>query len=244
MASRSPPRAALVIVNKAICPLPILTRGYGATAARLTPDQKVGSSNLSALKQFSTRASGLVFTTLPGGVTASPWHTGSASDSRARVGSSNPLAPNILAVGKQQFGPAQNIPGDADPAHSHAGCCQAQSGDCRCTVATGFSARSNHHLSDLFIAKFGKGVWRNGSASDSRSEGWGFESLWPQSMHRKLQQVALSGHSVVAKGCLPWWLPSPSPSCGASARALPHLRGNRAVCSSWSAGAMAQRQRV
>ena len=25
------------------------TRGYGATAARLTPDQKVGSSNLSAL---------------------------------------------------------------------------------------------------------------------------------------------------------------------------------------------------
>ena len=26
-----------------------LVRGYGATAARLTPDQKVGSSNLSAL---------------------------------------------------------------------------------------------------------------------------------------------------------------------------------------------------
>ena len=26
-----------------------VTRGYGATAARLTPDQKVGSSNLSAL---------------------------------------------------------------------------------------------------------------------------------------------------------------------------------------------------
>ena len=25
-----------------------------------------------------------------------------------------------------------------------------------------------------------KGVWRNGSASDSRSEGWEFESLCPQ----------------------------------------------------------------
>ena len=24
-----------------------------------------------------------------------------------------------------------------------------------------------------------KGLWRNGSASDSRSEGWEFESLWP-----------------------------------------------------------------
>jgi hypothetical protein len=29
--------------------LPIAKRGYGATAARLTPDQKVGSSNLSGL---------------------------------------------------------------------------------------------------------------------------------------------------------------------------------------------------
>ncbi len=25
-----------------------------------------------------------------------------------------------------------------------------------------------------------EGLWRNGSASDSRSEGWEFESLWPQ----------------------------------------------------------------
>ena len=29
--------------------LPTHKRGYGATAARLTPDQKVGSSNLSGL---------------------------------------------------------------------------------------------------------------------------------------------------------------------------------------------------
>ena len=27
-----------------------------------------------------------------------------------------------------------------------------------------------------------KGVWRNGSASDSRSEGWEFESLCPQGL--------------------------------------------------------------
>jgi hypothetical protein len=26
------------------------------------------------------------------------------------------------------------------------------------------------------------GLWRNGSASDSRSDGWAFESLWPQSL--------------------------------------------------------------
>ena len=30
-------------------PSPLMQRGYGATAARLTPDQKVGSSNLSGL---------------------------------------------------------------------------------------------------------------------------------------------------------------------------------------------------
>ena len=31
--------------------LRFVPRGYGATAARLTPDQKVGSSNLSGLKE-------------------------------------------------------------------------------------------------------------------------------------------------------------------------------------------------
>ena len=28
-------------------------------------------------------------------------------------------------------------------------------------------------------AQFERGLWRNGSASDSRSEGWAFEPLWP-----------------------------------------------------------------
>ena len=48
------------------------TWGYGATAVRLTPDQKVGSSNLSALKHFSAAASGLSHTTLPGDVASGP----------------------------------------------------------------------------------------------------------------------------------------------------------------------------
>jgi hypothetical protein len=32
------------------------SRGYGATAARLTPDQKVGSSNLSALISYHAKS--------------------------------------------------------------------------------------------------------------------------------------------------------------------------------------------
>ena len=35
--------------------------GYGATVARLTPDQKVGSSNLSALIFFSWQCQTIVF---------------------------------------------------------------------------------------------------------------------------------------------------------------------------------------
>ena len=31
-----------------------------------------------------------------------------------------------------------------------------------------------------FYEVWHQGLWRNGSASDSRSEGWEFESLWPQ----------------------------------------------------------------
>lgn len=36
------------------------SRGYGATAARLTPDQKVGSSNLSALICWSHHMLGVL----------------------------------------------------------------------------------------------------------------------------------------------------------------------------------------
>ena len=34
-------------------------------------------------------------------------------------------------------------------------------------------------ISNANCACYAKGLWRNGSASDSRSEGWAFESLWP-----------------------------------------------------------------
>ena len=173
--------------------LELVSRGYGAMAARLTPDQKVGSSNLSGLSRCIAS-----FSRLHSAVTVlllkAVYHGGCRRPLRAAEPQRGPF---LTCGGIEPF------------------------------------ARAGQ-----------QGLWRNGSASDSRSEGWEFESLWPQSMHRKLQQVALSGRSVVAKGFLPWWLPPPSPSCGASARALPHLRGNRAVCSSWSAGAMAQRQRV
>ena len=44
----SPPRRAECTL-RSFTPAQAPTRGYGATAARLTPDQKVGSSNLSGL---------------------------------------------------------------------------------------------------------------------------------------------------------------------------------------------------
>lgn len=43
-----------------------------------------------------------------------------------------------------------------------------------------------------------KGLWRNGSASDSRSEGWEFESLWPHlfplcSLYAHIYTLSYSG---------------------------------------------------
>ena len=35
------------------------------------------------------------------------------------------------------------------------------------------------HVLNISLHPLLKGLWRNGSASDSRSEGWEFESLWP-----------------------------------------------------------------
>ena len=44
----------------------------------------------------------------------------------------------------------------------------------------GFSnTRKLTRASQCVGAQFERGLWRNGSASDSRSEGWAFESLWP-----------------------------------------------------------------
>jgi hypothetical protein len=52
-----------------------------------------------------------------------------------------------------------------------------------------------------------KGLWRNGSASDSRSEGWAFESLWP---HFLAHCGAAPGHCMSGSPLgLGQWLPPP-----------------------------------
>ena len=108
-------------------------------AARLTPDQKVGSSNLSGL-------------TYPG-----PWRLGrydghamdtwTAHDAWAGMGW-------LGGMGRRRVG---------------------QGGALLCGGSDGQPT---------------KGLWRNGSASDSRSEGWDFESLWPH-MPRALAAGAI-----------------------------------------------------
>ena len=45
----TPGRSRDDLTALSISDVAVVMRGYGATAARLTPDQKVGSSNLSAL---------------------------------------------------------------------------------------------------------------------------------------------------------------------------------------------------
>jgi hypothetical protein len=52
-----------------------------------------------------------------------------------------------------------------------------------------------------------EGLWRNGSASDSRSEGWAFESLWP---HFLAHCGAAPGHCMSGSPLgLGQWLPPP-----------------------------------
>ena len=47
-----------------------------------------------------------------------------------------------------------------------------------CVVPKSFPISQSRMLLLNSKRKFITGVWRNGSASDSRSEGWEFESLW------------------------------------------------------------------
>ena len=45
-----------------------------------------------------------------------------------------------------------------------------------------FVTRAAEHASRTQVKRgidCNEGLWRNGSASDSRSDGWAFESLWP-----------------------------------------------------------------
>ena len=113
--------------------------GYGATVARLTPDQKVGSSNLSALicVHLANMQEGLL--------------TPDQKDIQEGL------------VSKPMPCLTQNNSGDFD-AFSITGMAWGMD-----IVAPEHAPEHLHH----------GGVWRNGSASDSRSEGWEFESLCP-----------------------------------------------------------------
>ena len=47
-----------------------------------------------------------------------------------------------------------------------------------------------------------KGLWRNGSASDSRSEGWEFESLWPHCASSSGSRPSTSGEAKKNSGAM------------------------------------------
>ena len=121
-------------------------RGYGATAARLTPDQKVGSSNLSALILPTRR--------IPG------------------CGVEIPCQGALARPRK-----------DSEHGIRHAQCiarCHARPSErAKWRFATSQRLRNVR----LMGKQRQKGVWRNGSASDSRSEGWELESLCPHFAH-------------------------------------------------------------
>ena len=106
--------------------LELVSRGYGATAARLTPDQKVGSSNLSGLSRciasFSRLRSAVAVLLLK-----AVYHGGCRRPLRAAEPQRGPF---LTCGGIEPF------------------------------------ARAGQ-----------QGLWRSGSASDSRSEDWEFESL-------------------------------------------------------------------
>ena len=60
------------------------------------------------------------------------------------------------------------------------------------------AVQARHPLTLHSWAMTSLGVWRNGSASDSRSEGWEFESLCPQCLQRRLQLHAAGAWSPCA----------------------------------------------
>ena len=105
-------------------------RGYGATVARLTPDQKVGSSNLSALILLNCT-----------------------------------LYQLLLRGDRGMFG---------KEAIARTPCCLFL---WTCLVVQRPALTTFERKDRIYSMQ--AGVWRNGSASDSRSEGWEFESLCP-----------------------------------------------------------------
>ena len=65
------------------------------------------------------------------------------------------------------------------------------------------SNRGGVMLNSLMTAATAAGVWRNGSASDSRSEGWEFESLCPHfcSVSDGRQRMGVFASHAMSKGC-------------------------------------------
>ena len=131
-------------------------RGYGATAARAAPDQKVGSSNLSAL----------ISETLGGAVPRKHTHISRSKVARSGWGGwcamGRRLLPCLLSV--LAFSDDLLLAVLSYPITAEA-------------LVTCVS--SSIWLDAVDCTLNSKGVWRNGSASDSRSEGWEFESLCP-----------------------------------------------------------------
>ena len=79
--------------------LELIYWGYGATAARLTPDQKVGSSNLSGLICHTLAAMESTTARAPQHILTGVWRNGSASDSRSEGWEFESLCPQFLAMG-------------------------------------------------------------------------------------------------------------------------------------------------
>jgi hypothetical protein len=83
---------------------------------------------------------------------------------------------------------------------------------------------------------FFKGLWRNGSASDSRSEGWELESLWPHFHLLTLQEHFTDIHGGRSAGLAP-------PAYGRSGLAC--IRGTLSAAShegtvGWDKGCLAK----
>ena len=100
-----------------------MSRGYGATAARLTPDQKVGSSNLSTLILQKCEA-GFVFALLissaPTYLSVLGWTLSAASPDKTRTHAESPRrqgrqVPHSASRHRKQLHDKKCSPGESGP---------------------------------------------------------------------------------------------------------------------------------
>ena len=124
-------------------------RGYGATVARVTPDHKVGSSNLSGLI-LVVCACYTRFTN----------HNIDGRCTSIRNGWLWPSECFWLAHGHLRGGAAPVIGG----------------------LSLDRPWIGSAQLYRQAFNRWHVGLWRNGSACDSRSQGYEFESLWPHNV--------------------------------------------------------------